>query len=112
MKLKSVEIENYRAIEKIDLHFDPQPTVLHGNNAHGKTSVLSAIALGLGAVPTLLPDVSGTGFLKKDRREGEGRASVSLTTTDEIRWNAPRGLREERDGFQGGTKARNHPAIP
>ena len=70
MKLKSVEIENYRAIEKIDLQFDPQLTVLHGNNAHGKTSVLSAIALGLGAVPTLLPDVSGIGFLKKDRRGG------------------------------------------
>ena len=91
MKLKSVEIENYQAIEKIDLHFDSQLTVLHGNNAHGKTSVLSAIALGLGAVPTLLPDVSGIGFLKKDRREGGGRARVSLTTTDEIRWERSSG---------------------
>ena len=43
MKLKSVEIENYQAIEKIDLHFDSQLTVLHGNNAHGKTSVLDRV---------------------------------------------------------------------
>ena len=82
MKLKFVEIENYRAIEKIDLQLDPQLTVLHGDNAHGKTSVLSAIALGLGAVPTLLPDVSGIGFFKKDRHEGGGRVRVSLTTTN------------------------------
>ena len=91
MRLKSVEIENYRAIEKIDLQLDPQLTVLHGNNAHGKTSVLSAIAAALGAVPTLLPNVSGIGFLKKDRREGGGGARVSLTTTDDITWERTSG---------------------
>ena len=112
MQLKSVEIENYRAIEKIDLHFDPQLTVLHGNNAHGKTSVLSAIALGLGAVPTLLPDVSGTGFLKKDRREGGGRARVSLTTTDEIRWERSSGATRRTGWFSGEDKSQEPPRHP
>ena len=35
MKLASVEIENFRAIEKLALALDPRLTVLHGPNAHG-----------------------------------------------------------------------------
>ena len=50
MKLASVEIENFRAIEKFTLALDPRLTVLHGANAHGKTSVL-----GRDASTTLLP---------------------------------------------------------
>ncbi|MCY4559678.1 MAG: AAA family ATPase [Chloroflexi bacterium] len=91
MKLKSVQIENYRAIDELCLQFDPQLTVLHGNNAHGKTSVLSAIAVGLGAVPMLLPDVSGIGLSKKDRRDGRG-ARVLLTSTEEFSWERTSGL--------------------
>ena len=86
MKLKSVEIENYRAIEHLRLPLDPSLTVLHGDNTCGKTSVLSAIAVGLGVVPTLLPDVSGTGFLKKDRRRLAPFVRVALTATDGIAW--------------------------
>ena len=63
MKLKSVEIENYWAIDELRLPLHPSLTVLHGDNAHGKTSVLSAIALGLGRISALLPNVSGIGFL-------------------------------------------------
>lgn len=93
VKLKFVEIENYRAIEKIHLLLDTQMTVLHGPNAHGKTSVLSAIAVGLGAIPTLLPNVTGVGFLKKDRRQGKGCTRVLLTTTDGITWERTSGAR-------------------
>ena len=64
MKLEHVEIENYRAIEKLDLPLNPGLTVLHGDNAHGKTSVLSAIATGLGSIPMLLPNVTSIGFRK------------------------------------------------
>ena len=86
MKLERVEIQNYRAIRKIDLPLDPTLTVFHGDNAHGKTSVLSAIAAGLGSIPMLLPDVSGIGFLKTDRR-GLRRLRVSLTAIDGISWD-------------------------
>ena len=51
MKLERVEIRNYRAIERLDLALDPDLTVFHGNNGHGKTSVLSGIVVGL-APPT------------------------------------------------------------
>ena len=70
MKLASVEIENFRAIEKLTLEFDPRLTVLHGPNAHGKTSVLGAIAAGLGAIPDLFSGVFERGFLDSDLRAG------------------------------------------
>ena len=85
MKLERVEIENYRAIEKLDLPLDPALTVFHGANGHGKTSVLGAIAAGLGGIPMLLPEVSGVGFLKTDRR-GLRPLRVKLRTRDGIEW--------------------------
>ena len=80
MKLKSVEIENYRAIEKLKLPLDPSLTVLHGDNGYGKTSVLSAIAVGLGDEAMLGPflDVF-IYFCEGDWREGAENPRVSLT---------------------------------
>lgn len=92
MKLKSVEIENYRAIEHLRLELDPSHTVLHGDNTCGKTSVLSAIAVGLGAIPPVF-DVSGPEFLETDLRAGESFVQVDLTTTEGGSWR-----RERRDG--------------
>ena len=85
MKLERVEIENYRAIKKLDLLLDPALTVLHGTNGHGKTSVLCAIAAGLGSIPMLLPEISSVGFRKTDRR-GQRPLRVMLRTCDEIEW--------------------------
>ena len=86
MKLKSVEIENYRAIDELRLPLHPSLTVLHGDNAHGKTSVLSAIAVGLGRIPALLPEVSGINFRKGGRRVSHRPMRVKLTTTDGVAW--------------------------
>ena len=61
-------------------------TVLHGDNAHGKTSILDAIAVGLGRIPSLLPGVSGIGFLKTDRRESLP-LRVMLTAKGGIKWD-------------------------
>ena len=83
MKLKSVEIENYRAIEKLELPLDPSLTVLHGDNGYGKTSVLSAIAVGLGHEGMLGPflDVF-IDFCEEDWRKGTENPRVSLTSMD------------------------------
>ena len=109
MKLKSVEIENYRAIEQLKLRLDPQLTVFHGANGYGKTSVLSAIAVGLGAIPKLLSDVSDLDFCEEDQREddvsdldfceedqreGAGAPRVSTTDMDGTSW-------ERQGGRQG-----------
>ena len=82
MKLKSVEIENYRAIDELRLPLHPSLTVLHGDNAHGKTSVLSAIAVAIGRIPTLLPSITGIGFRKNDRRAPGRPQRVTATTTE------------------------------
>ena len=86
MKLKRVEIENYRAIEKLALPLDPVLTVLYGANGHGKTSVLSAVAVGLGGIPRFLPDVSSISFRKTDRR-GLRPLRIGLKTIDGISWD-------------------------
>ena len=86
MKLKLVEIENYRAIDELQLPIHPTLTVLHGDNAHGKTSVLSAIAVGLGAVLEELPGVRSVGFRKTDCRPASDAMRVSLTTGDGVTW--------------------------
>ena len=89
MKLERVTIENYRAIKRLDLPLDPDLTVLHGPNGHGKTSVLSAIATGLGIIPRLLPEVSGVDFRKADRRGGLP-VRVALRTVDGMDWDRRR----------------------
>ncbi len=87
MKLKSVTIENYRAIENLMLPLNPQLTVLHGDNGQGKTSVLSAIAVGLvGAVDILGPHLhkSNIDFSEEDWREGAVSPRIVVESTDGI----------------------------
>ena len=87
MKLASVKIENFRAIRQLDLPLHERLTVLFGDNAHGKTSVLSAIAVGLGVIPTLLPDVTGINFKPTiDRRLGYLSPGVLMRATNGIEW--------------------------
>ncbi len=89
MKLDQVTIENYRAIEQLTLRLHPQLTVLHGENGHGKTSVLNAIAVGLGRILRLLPEVRSIAFLKTDRR-GLQPHLIQLITTDGLVWQRRR----------------------
>ena len=89
MRLERVEIENYRAIEKLKLRLDPRLTVLHGANGDGKTSVLSAIATGLGGIARWLPDVSSIGFLDTDLR-GLRPLRVALKADDGTEWERRR----------------------
>ncbi|MDE2724328.1 MAG: AAA family ATPase, partial [Gemmatimonadota bacterium] len=70
MKLKSVTIENYRAIENLELPLDPTLTVLHGANGHGKTSVLSAISVGLRESLESFLDELSFDLSEEDWREG------------------------------------------
>ena len=86
MKLERVEIENYRAIEKLVLPLDPGLNVLHGENGHGKTSVLSAIAKGLGSIPMLLPNIKSISFLKTDLR-GSQPLLVHMTARNGVQWD-------------------------
>ena len=104
MKLESVEIENYRAIEHLRLPLDPALTVLHGGNTCGKTSVLGAIAVGLGVIPDLLPGVSGIDFLETDLRAGQAFVQVDLTVARGLSWNRERFVDEDLEASETTTR--------
>ena len=104
MKLKRVTIENYRAIASLELPLHPQLTVLHGDNGHGKTSVLSGIAVGLGQIAWYLriryPRMSrmprrmvrrrsrDVQIVETDERTS-GPTKISLTSADGTSWHIP-----------------------
>ncbi len=95
MKLDQVEIENFRAINLLALPIHKHVTVLYGDNAHGKTSVLRAIAVGLGSIPRLLPGVSGIDFRGNDHRAMRPMR-VELTTRQGITWRRRRNYGGDR----------------
>ena len=59
MKLKSIEIERFRAVRFCRLELHPEVTVLVGDNASGKTLILDAIRLLLRPVVGELRGCSG-----------------------------------------------------
>jgi len=53
--LSELYIENFRAVRQTTVQLDPRITVLFGSNAAGKTTILDALAIGLGALTARLP---------------------------------------------------------
>ena len=98
MKLQQATIENYRAIERLEMPLHPRLTVLHGDNGHGKTSVLSAIAVGLAVIPKIADMALGASdtrsypdFLDSDfRKAGEPKVSLKTTTGEQWHWRRTR----------------------
>lgn len=43
MIIKSLELENYRNYDSLEIHFSGGTNILYGNNAQGKTNILEAI---------------------------------------------------------------------
>ena len=91
MRLRRAVIENFRAITRLELDLHPQMNVFFGGNGKGKTSVLRAIAVGLGSIPRLLPRVATIGFRWTDRR-GERPIRIELEADDGTRWERRVGL--------------------
>jgi predicted ATP-binding protein involved in virulence len=103
MRLKSVRAEHFRAIRSMTVPLDPELTVLHGNNAHGKTSLLAAIAAGLGIIPTFLARSGGISFRQSDRRAAEDEPRIRIETLGE-----PCGLWWERGARGTGAFVRSN----
>lgn len=92
IKLTNLTLENFRACEQLNLELGSRLTVLLGSNGSGKTSVLDGIAIGLGAVLTHLPSVSGITFKKSGdilQRHNvlAPYARVALETTAGLKWD-------------------------
>jgi recombinational DNA repair ATPase RecF len=48
MKLRTLEIKNFRAVKEIELRTDKAVNVIVGPNASGKTTILEAVRLAKG----------------------------------------------------------------
>ncbi|MRW87535.1 AAA family ATPase [Pseudoduganella sp. FT26W] len=80
-RLSHLTIENFRSIRgKIDIPLDAQVVLIHGTNGMGKTSVLSAIELGLtGKIAHLA--ANGSGYQAYLSTLDSGGGTIELTTT-------------------------------
>lgn len=68
MYLKNIVIKNFRAIENMELEFQPGVNLLIGDNGVGKTSVLDAISVALAGYLSGISGVAAKNILKDDIR--------------------------------------------
>lgn len=68
MYLEKIYIENYKAIEKMDIDLKPGVNLIIGDNGAGKTSVLEGIAVALGGLFVNVAGVSTKNIVKDDVR--------------------------------------------
>jgi predicted ATPase len=66
--IQTVTIEGFRAIRRATIPLHPQVTVFFGPNAAGKSTVVDALAIGLGALAARVPKAVGRGFRAGDLR--------------------------------------------
>lgn len=74
MRIESIQIDNFRGIEHLELTFDPRFTLLVGDNGSGKTSILSAVsvALGIWHLSDILGDTQWRNIMDHEVREVPG----------------------------------------
>ncbi len=82
MYLEKIHIENYKAIEKIEINLRPGVNLLIGDNGAGKTSVLEGIAVALGGLFVNVAGVSTKNIVKDDVRMNIKPIGDSSTTIE------------------------------
>ena len=68
MKLSSLELSNFRCLERLQMAFLPDVTVLVGNNGAGKTAILDATAYAMSRFLTRMPGIEGRNLRPEDIR--------------------------------------------
>lgn len=109
--VRELHVQNFRGIREASIELDPRVTVFFGSNAAGKTTVLDALAIGLGAITERVPGAVGRDFgksgdIRVPRRPdlfgghatvGEtGFARIGIIASDDVRWDVTK-LRSQQD---------------
>ncbi|MFS7402067.1 AAA family ATPase [Carnobacterium maltaromaticum] len=68
MKLRNINIKNFKGIEELDLQFEEGFNLIIGDNGSGKTSILDAISVSLGGFTSGVEGVYGKHFTKNEVR--------------------------------------------
>lgn len=79
---KEVQIQNYKAIKDMRLHFSPGVNLLIGDNGVGKTSVLDALSVALGGFLSGVSGVSVSGIQQTDIRIETRRVAGASATIE------------------------------
>jgi predicted ATP-binding protein involved in virulence len=91
MIIKTISLDNFRSKSHLQLDLGRRLTILIGENGSGKTSVLDGLAIGLGAILTYLPGVSGISFRKTDIRQEQNQKApytrVRVETSEGLIWD-------------------------
>lgn len=89
MKLTSAKIKNFKGIEEWNIIFEPGFNLIKGVNGRGKTSVLEAIAVGLGGFVAGLDGVATRHFSREEIRQvyttvGDGSYGKKIVVPTEV----------------------------
>lgn len=68
MYLEKIHIQNYKAVEELDIDLKPGVNLFIGDNGAGKTSVLEGIAVALSGLFVNVAGVSTKNIVKEDVR--------------------------------------------
>ena len=110
MKINNLKLVSFRAIKKLEIQLGSRLTLLIGENGSGKTTILDALAIGLGAILSYLPKSSGISFRKTDIRQINGNLDpytrVEIKAIGGLKWD-----RTDRRDKSKNTTASIPPAI-
>lgn len=97
MLLKRIKLQNFKCFENLEMELHPQCNILVGVNGAGKSTVLDAIAVSLGAYLSGYDDIPGKAFVPEDshyrmyqvgtRVEAQEQYPVVIYTEAEIKQN-------------------------
>lgn len=91
LKISEVSISNFRGYSHFRVPLHSSLSVLVGENGAGKTSILEAVACGLGPFLTAMPDAKGKLIKKSDIHvNANGVASyarITIETTSSLSWD-------------------------
>ena len=91
MKLKLVELTNFRCFKEVKIQLHPKLTVFVGNNGAGKSAILDGIAIGLAPILSYLPELAGYSFKDSDLHKEEWKRApyvrVQIQTQDDLAWD-------------------------
>ncbi|HBP6834527.1 TPA: hypothetical protein L6B29_18785 [Pseudomonas aeruginosa] len=92
MKIKKIRCENFRRFTDFSIDFDEHLTVLVARNGSGKSSILDALAISLGAFLTRIPGVAGisqkeTDFKVLETGSKPPYSRVTCETIDGVSWD-------------------------
>ena len=73
MKINSFKLQNFRCFEDITIKPDPDLNVIIGNNGVGKTTVLDALAVGIGSLFLGIDSCSSPNIKKTNVRSVSSR---------------------------------------